>query len=438
LVLYAVRRPHPTPTKSFIQIRKAAKMAPANKRGRSDITAKEKSDGMITKKDKGLSGSQAARPLEVGAVPAKRQPLRSGDADGATEEDQQHAKDGPHSDEDSASEDSSDDDSLALDGVIERNPDAPSSSSSDDDSEDDSQESDAAKPETEERKRQSQRAAVAVAGGAKKKKKRRKDDGLGLVQVEFAFCDMDEKYFDGIRALLHESSTMFQLHASSLTDVMIDNVSVGTIVSTADGGTDEGTVYAFASVVNLNTYKEDVSIQFLKEFILKRCPTHRREELQVVLSGETRRPAGLLLQARMINVPLEICSVLHEQLILDIDWAMKHAEGGPVEQKSLDFGIIVRLAPCTRGGSISSRKKQNANEKSAPASGDDYSLPSDVIYRYFEDEIFCSEADSENVFIVKAPPTFSQEIVPHIAVIVLTKAQHRAAVQQIQQLVARR
>jgi BCCIP len=417
-------------------------MAPANKRGRSDITAKEKSNGMISKKDKGLLGNQAAPPLEVGAVPVKRQPPRSRDADRAMEKDQQHAKDGPHSDEDSASEESSDDDSLALDGVIERNPDATSSSSSDDDNEDDdSQESDASKTltsETGKRKPQSHRAAVAVAGGAKKKKKRRKDDGLGLVQVEFAFCDMDEKYFDGIRALLHESSTMFQLHASSLTDVMIDNVSVGTIVSTADGGTDEGTVYGFASVVNLNTYKEDVSIQFLKEFILKRCPTHRREELQVVLSGETRRPAGLLLQARMINVPLEICSVLHEQLILDIDWAMKHAEGGPVEQKSLDFGIIVRLAPCTRGGSISSRKKQNANEKSAPASGDDDSLPSDVIYRYFEDEIFCSEADSENVFIVKAPPTFSQEIVPHIAVIVLTKAQHRAAVQQIQQLVARR
>ena len=47
----------------------------------------------------------------------------------------------------------------------------------------------------------------------------------------------------------------------------------------------------------------------------------------------------------------QLVEILHQQLALDMDWAVKYAEGEE-ERKSLDFGAFVRIAPAT----VSSRK----------------------------------------------------------------------------------
>jgi len=319
----------------------------------------------------------------------------------------------------SVSSEESEDDDLVLEGALVRNPDvsSSSSSSSSDDDDDDSlprpAASDKKRKATDEtkngsptRKQQQQEPAAAAKPQPKKKKKSAEPKGDTTLHVEFTFCDMDAVYFHGLKSLLHGSSTVYQPHSSQLADHMIANVAVGTLISTTEADRIEGNAFGFASVLNVSTYQDSDAMQYLKTLCLKHCPADRKNEMDVVLSGKTKRPAGFLLHARMVNLPLEIVLVLHQQLVLDMDWAVEHAQ--EAERKSLDFGVFVRLAPCQQEGGS-------------------------VVYKYFDDEILCGRADFH--YEVDAPKAYSQEAKEMVSIIVLTKAGHRAAVDDIAKIV---
>eukprot|EP00521_Asterionellopsis_glacialis_P007777 CAMPEP_0195284610 /NCGR_PEP_ID=MMETSP0707-20130614/2750_1 /TAXON_ID=33640 /ORGANISM="Asterionellopsis glacialis, Strain CCMP134" /LENGTH=387 /DNA_ID=CAMNT_0040343977 /DNA_START=66 /DNA_END=1229 /DNA_ORIENTATION=+ len=343
-----------------------------------------------------------------------------------------HAED---SDDDSSSDEDEDDD-LVLEGVLTRNPEVPSSSDDDDDDDDDddnedlSSESEAesdnndqkqgkaktshsqTKKDTNSKKRPLEGNKSKKNDNGKKKKKKKKESEEGgpeIVQVDFTFCDMDEKFFYGLKAQLSGSSPIYASQSSPLADLMIENVAVGTVISTE--GDKDGYVYGFASVLNVTKSQDAPCLQHLKGLCLKHCPSQHKVELETVLSGKTNRPAGFLLHSRMVNLPLEITEVLHQQLVLDMDWAVKNAEGGEKVRKSLDFGAFVRLAP------------------TFPSDGSGAS----VMYKYFDDEIFASNA--EYTYTFDAPKTFGSEEKQLCTVIVMTKTGHRAAMKEMKDLV---
>jgi hypothetical protein len=289
---------------------------------------------------------------------------------------------------DVSSEESDGDESLGLEGVLERNPDASSSSSSDE-SEDEEDE--------EEEEKGGQKNKRKLPANEKKSKKKREM----TIQVDFTFCDMKEMYFHGLKSLLNNSSTVYQLHSSEFCDKMIESVAVGTLISTADDG-QEGNVFGFASFLNMA--EEYPAMEYLKEICLKDCPQDHKKQLQKVLTGPT---TGLFLHGRMINLPLEITLVLHEQLVKDMDWAIKNAEGGEEERNSLNFTHFVRLAPCQQDQG--------------------------VVYRYFDDEIFAGQA--EYVFTVDAPKSYSKEEKQLLNIMVLTRAGHRQAMKDLKQMI---
>jgi hypothetical protein len=289
---------------------------------------------------------------------------------------------------DDTSDESSDeeDDDLILEGVIVRNPEVESS---------DDEEPVAKKPKTESKETVAKKPSTTT----------REPDNM--IQVEFTFNDMHEKFFHGIKTLLHSSSTMYAIDSSALSDLVIANVSVGTVISTDD---DEANVFGFASVLNVSTHGSHACIQRLKKACLDGCPAEHQAEMETVLSGATKRPAGFLLQGRMINLPLEVVEVLHQQLVLDMDWAVKNAEGGEEVRKSLDFGAFVRLAPVT------------------PSSGGNFD------YKYFDDEVFATNA--EFVYTVDAPKQMGSDEKQLCQVIVMTKTGHRAAMKDLNKLVS--
>lgn len=266
------------------------------------------------------------------------------------EEDVAKLPPGQSSDNESSSDE--EDDDLILEGVIVRNPEVESS-----DDDDDKEEEVLMKKPAAIAKRNREPSKPQAAA---KKAKREPDN---MIQVDFTFCDMDDKFFHGIKTLLHSSSTIYAPDSSALSDLMIENVSVGTVISTE--GDDESNVFGFASVLNVTTNGSQSCIQRLKKACLDQCPEQHRQEMETVLSGKTKRPAGFLIHSRMINLPLEIVEVLHQQLVLDMDWAVENAEGGEEERKSLDFGAFVRLAPAT------------------PSSD------GACVYKYFDDESVC-------------------------------------------------
>lgn len=335
---------------------------------------------------------------------------------------------GSYSDESSSDEEDGD---LVLEGVLVRNPDASDSSSSDE-SEEESDEEEDMKPPAKKQKQQQQtennnndnnKTTKNSKQKNKNKKKKGTSEGGGpeIVPMDFTFCDMDEKYFHGIKTLLASSSPAYLANASGLSDLMIDNVSVGTVISTIykyKPGVEpdpeyEGVVYGFASVLNVSTYKENDAVKALKKLCLSNCPADRKNELETVLSGKTKRPAGFYFQSRMVNLPLEIVEILHQQLIMDMDWAVDNAGGGVEQRKSLDFGAFVRIAPTYR--------ENNGNGNA-------------MYYKYFDDELLANHA--EFTYLIELPKTFGMEETPYCTVIVMTKTGHRAAIKNLKEMVS--
>jgi len=294
-----------------------------------------------------------------------------------------------------SSSDEDDDGQVVLEGVAKRTYDEDDLSS-----------------EEEEKEPSSKR--LKSSDGKKKEVKNKKDKKSAeseVVNVEFLFRDMDECFFHGLKTLLTSSNPLHAAHSSGLTDLMIENISVGTIVSNEDE-----CVFGFGSVLSLNMSEvtSKSCVKFMKKICLDKCPAEHREEMETVLSGKTKRPAGFFIHGRMINLPLEITEVLHQQLVLDMDWAVEHAEGGVDERKALDFGAFVIFAPCVeqhqRGGGGTS-----------------------LIYKNFDDEIFASHA--EFTFSFDTPKTFATEEKQVCTVIVITKTGHRAAMKELKQMV---
>ena len=349
----------------------------------------------------------------------------------------------PPNNYDSSSSSSSDDDSLVLEGTLIRNPDA-SDSSSDDDDGDISSEEETEVPMKKAKKSDGASKSNNNSNNTKKqqqqkKKKKQKQNEPETINVEFLFCDLHTKYFHGIKTLLHRNGVHVQ-HSSMLSDLIIDNEMVGTVLSTDDTDvasgdkkkaatatavqsypTQDENVFGFAAIINVSTNHTSQTIQQLKQICLKHCPNAHKSELTTVLSGQTARPAGFFFMERMVNVPLEITYILHEQLILDMDYAIQTADD-EVERKSLDFGAFVRMAPCYK-----------TNDSNNGGSG------SSIVYKYFDDEIFAT--NSEFSYSFRVPKQFKSEEEDEeednmwCSVIVMTKTGHRCAMKELKKMI---
>lgn len=275
----------------------------------------------------------------------KKSKLRSKEKETKEVEETQKAKTKEEESAESSDDDSSDesDVGVALEGAIDEH----DSSSSDEDE---------------------------VKSKKRKKKNKKRSKKKEEIHVEFIFCDMDEKFFDGIKCLV-ASSPIHAAHSSTLTDLIVDNVEVGTVVSTE--GYEEDYVYGYASILSM--HNDNQIINSLKETFLPSCPENHKAEMQLLLTGDkkARRLVGLFLHERMLNVPLVITHAIHQQLLLDLEWAVKN---NPL----FDFGLLVRIAPCY---------PQTTPPSNTPA------------YKYFDDDVFSSNAE----FFYTLPKSYSDD-----------------------------
>jgi hypothetical protein len=326
----------------------------------------------------------------------------------------------------SSSEDDDDEDEMILEGVLRRNPEVPSSSDDEDSNPNDNDDDDEDGKGNKHKLPQTQNSTTSTnIKKLKKDSKNKKDPKQGidrsdddLVHVEFTFHDMDEKFWHGLKMLLL-SVPVFAPISSALADELIENISVGTVVSCDDGGDN---VYGFASVLPIQPFSEDdpTALQHLIQRCMDECPDQHKAEMTFVTSGSTQRPAGIFIHGRMVNLPLDITLILHEQLVLDMDWAVDHAEGGEAERKLLDFGALILLAPCY----VDAITQKNT-------------------YKNFDDELFASHA--EFVYPIhtthpmskslkkRSSQTNDHEGITHV--IVLTKTGHRQAMKELKELV---
>ncbi|NXO03592.1 BCCIP protein, partial [Rhinopomastus cyanomelas] len=144
------------------------------------------------------------------------------------------------------------------------------------------------------------------------------------VNIEFEAHSISDNDYNGIKKLLQQLFLKAPVNTAELTDILIQQNHVGSIIKQAevqedssDDDEDEDEVFGFISCINLMERKGTQCAEQIKEVILSRCEEncdqHVLEELNKLLNDSTK-PVGLLLSERFINVPPQIALPMHQQL----------------------------------------------------------------------------------------------------------------------------
>ncbi|XP_064001370.1 BRCA2 and CDKN1A-interacting protein isoform X2 [Pogoniulus pusillus] len=145
------------------------------------------------------------------------------------------------------------------------------------------------------------------------------------VNIEFEAHSISDNDYNGIKKLLHQLFLKAPLNTAELTDILIQQNHIGSIIKQAevpeesdnDEDDDDDEVFGFISCLNLTERKGTQCTEQIKELILsqceKSCEQHVVEQLDKILNDSTK-PVGLILNERFINVPPQIALPMHQQL----------------------------------------------------------------------------------------------------------------------------
>ncbi|XP_063291187.1 BRCA2 and CDKN1A-interacting protein [Pelobates fuscus] len=143
------------------------------------------------------------------------------------------------------------------------------------------------------------------------------------VNVDFEAHTITDNEHDGIKKLLKQLFLKAHVDISSLTDLLIQQNHIGSVIKQAEGQEDsdddenEDHVFGFISLLNLTERKDTPCAEQIKELILshceKNCEQSTVEQFDKVLNDDSK-PVGLLLSERFINVPAQIALPMHQQL----------------------------------------------------------------------------------------------------------------------------
>ncbi|XP_061857591.1 BRCA2 and CDKN1A-interacting protein [Colius striatus] len=144
------------------------------------------------------------------------------------------------------------------------------------------------------------------------------------VNIEFEAHSISDNDYNGIKKLLHQLFLKAPVNTAELTDILIQQNHIGSIIKQAevqedssDDDEDDDEIFGFISCLNLTERKGTQCAEQIKELILSRC--EKSCEQQVVeqlnkLLNDSAKPVGLLLSERFINVPPQIALPMHQQL----------------------------------------------------------------------------------------------------------------------------
>ncbi|KAM4525701.1 protein BCCIP homolog [Fundulus diaphanus] len=142
------------------------------------------------------------------------------------------------------------------------------------------------------------------------------------VMVDFEAHAIAPSDYNGIKKLLQQLFLKSHVDISEMTDVIIQQNHLGSVVKQAEvpedcDDDDPDEVFGFISILNLTERKGVQCVEDVKEMIVDQCeknaPHSVTEQLEKILC-DTSKPVGLLLSERFINVPPQIALPLHKQL----------------------------------------------------------------------------------------------------------------------------
>ncbi|GAA5954098.1 hypothetical protein JCM21900_002884 [Sporobolomyces salmonicolor] len=204
----------------------------------------------------------------------------------------------------------------------------------------------------------------------------REGSDVEMLDVSFSFFDPQPQDYHSIKLLLSQllQGDAQALDLGGVTDVVLEQKLVGSTVKTDGGEGDdkasEGDPYAVLTVLNLNTHKDHPPISSLVAYLVSKVPPSSpfRTELESLLavpvadsSAATPRHVGLVLNERLVNMPVQVVPPMFRMLAEELQWARE-------DNEPYHFSHLLFLSRVFRSSSSSFDEDPNAAlEASAPS-----------------------------------------------------------------------
>ncbi|KAF2709091.1 hypothetical protein K504DRAFT_433932 [Pleomassaria siparia CBS 279.74] len=172
----------------------------------------------------------------------------------------------------------------------------------------------------------------APEGPGKGKRKNANDDSdsdsdMDMVNVDFEWFDPQPAVdFHGLKTLLRQlldvDNQLFNL--SELADLILSQPLLGSTIK-VDGN--ESDPYAFLTVLNLETHKDNQVIKDLTAYLSKHTQSHPTlSAIHPLLQSTSPAQVGLILAERFVNMPHETVPPMYTMLLEEITWALEEKE----------------------------------------------------------------------------------------------------------------
>jgi len=193
--------------------------------------------------------------------------------------------------------------------------------------------------------------------------------GQEEIQVEFEGRNPIDSDFHGIKQLLQQLFLKAHINLSELTDLIISQNYVGSVVKQSDVDEEEddddeddnsgNDVFGITTVVNLTDKQNAECVQQLRQLLVELCNEHGTDQSNALVNNllsNNAQPVGLLINERFINIPAQISVPLLQSLSKEMKKATEKNLG-------FDFAYYIIICKLYKIDSETAKKKKEKRKK---------------------------------------------------------------------------
>ncbi|XP_015597237.1 protein BCCIP homolog isoform X2 [Cephus cinctus] len=223
-------------------------------------------------------------------------------------------------------------------------------------------------------------------------------EDLGMeIQVDFEGRNPQDPDYHGIKTLLQQLFLKAHLDLGGLTDLIISQNYVGSVVKQSDDedasddeDDDNNDVFGITTVVNISDRQNVPCIQQLRDLLRQLASEHATDTVNTMIKNVLENdsaPLGLLINERFVNIPAQISVPLLENLVSE----MKRAT---VKKMPFNFSYYILICKVYKQAKKQSNKKSKSKRKNALEEPE-------ILWSNPEEEIFAEEATFSFEFSVE-------------------------------------
>ncbi|XP_078048863.1 protein BCCIP homolog isoform X1 [Augochlora pura] len=217
------------------------------------------------------------------------------------------------------------------------------------------------------------------------------------IQVDFEGRNPLDPDYHGVKTLLQQLFLKAHIDLGGLTDLIISQNYVGSVVKQSDDiedsddeESDINDVFGVTTVINLSSGQNHLCVQQLRELLTQLANEHATDATNAMIKQVLENDSealGLLINERFVNIPAQISVPLLENLTTEIMRATS---------KRMPFNFAYYVLICK----LYKTEDQKVGKKSKSKKKDGTEEPT-ILWSNPEEEIFAEEATSSFEFSVE-------------------------------------